>query len=405
MKRLLVVEPDAGGHHFIPYLLFFAREAIARGIEVHLLTTASAMRHAAFAMLRESLPAALMVHAMPELPQASAGGIDGLMRRQWNYWRAVASGFAGIPRDTRPDHVFVLSMDGLDRVTALRGSPFGRTPFSGLFVHLKFHWGSLGIAPPGRFPAVQERLFSHLLGIKSLHSMATIDASLPDWWWQRHPRNAHKLRYVPDPGQIRLVDGREEARKKLGLRPDGQVVLSYGNISATKNLAALLRAAQVVGEPVMVVVAGKVEADVKRDTLASADAEVLRAAGQLHVFDGFADLDMEQRLFAAADVLWLGYARHFCGQSAVLAQAASAGRPVLAREGGWIGWMTQQHGLGLCAEPTDADAVAAALGRLRSDAVLAADIRAATQRFSVERSESAFAAAMMACIPDVAGWE
>ena len=408
--KLLIVEPDPAGHHFIPYVLFFAREAMARGVQVSLMTTESAMRHLAFGMLQQSLPVALQIAFMPELPQAHAGSVGGLMRRQWSYWRAVAKGFSSIPRNARPDHVFVLSMDGLDRAMALRGSPFGRTPFSGLFVHLKFHWGSLGVAPPGRFPAVQECLFSHLLGMKALYAVATIDASLPDWWQQRRPRNAHKLMYVPDPGQVKLVDSRGAAREKLGIPREGLVVLVYGNISATKNIIALVRAVQamdrrVADGQVMVVIAGKIEDALKRESLSSPEAEALHARGGLHLFDGFADLDMEQRLFAAADVIWLGYAKGFWGQSAVLAQAASAGRPVLAREGGWIGVMTERHGLGICVDPMDTEAVAAALSRLYSDAALAIKVRDAALRFSVARSEAVFARAIMACIPDASGLE
>ena len=397
--RLLVVEPDPGGHHFIPYLLFFAREAQARGIEVHLMTTAAATRHPAWAMLQEGLAKPLPVALMPEPAAASGYRFVGLLMAQWNYWRAVADGFRRLPADARPDHVFVLSMDGLDRMLALRGSPFGNTPFSGLFVHLKFHWAALGIAPPGRFPWLQQRLFARLLGMKRLHVAATIDASLPGWWQARHRRNAARLQYVPDPGHVRIHQSRAQARTALGLDPGARVVLVYGDISTGKNLAALLRAASAAASPLVVVVAGRVSEAEREGSLASAQAQALQASGRLRVLDGFADLALEQRLFSAADVVWLGYARQFMGQSAVLAQAASAGKPVLAREGGWIGWMTRQHGLGLCVDPEDPAQVNAALARLWPGQVEADVAHQAALAFAAQRSEAAFAAAMLRCLP------
>ena len=397
--KLLVVEPDPGGHHFIPYLLFFARQAQARGIEVSLLTTEAATRHPAMAMLQAGLARPLQVHPMPGLAVASGRRVAGLLQAQWNYWQAVATGFRNLPADARPDHVFVLSMDGLDRMVALRGSPFGRTPFSGLFVHLKFHWASLGIAPPGRLPKLQQWLFARLLAMRRVHALATIDASLPDWWRPRHPRHAAKLRHVPDPGHVRIHETRAQARAALGLDPAAFVVMVYGNISAAKNLAALLRAAALGGPSPVVLVAGQVADAECRACLASESALALQAAGRLRVFDRFVDLELEQRLFSAADVLWLGYARQVWGQSAVLAQAASAGRPVLAREGGWIGWMTRHHALGLCVDPQDPDQVNAALAQLRPGQPAAEAAHEAAARFADQRSEAAFAAAMLRCLP------
>ena len=84
--KLLVVEPDPGGHHFIPYLLFFARQAQARGIEVSLLTTEAATRHPAMAMLQEGLDTPLPVHPMPGLAVASGLAAIGVVRA----WRRAS---------------------------------------------------------------------------------------------------------------------------------------------------------------------------------------------------------------------------------------------------------------------------------------------------------------------------
>ena len=128
--KLLVVEPDPGGHHFIPYLLFFARQAQARGIEVSLLTTEAATRHPAMAMLQAGLARPLQVHPMPGLAVASGRRVAGLLQAQWNYWQAVATGFRNLPADARPDHVLCFRWTGLTgwwrcaaRRSAARRSP------------------------------------------------------------------------------------------------------------------------------------------------------------------------------------------------------------------------------------------------------------------------------------------
>ena len=395
--RLLVVEPDAGGHHFIPYLLFTAREAMARGFELRLLTTQSAIRHPAYRMLLQQLDGVLEVSMMPEVP-GRGGRLLGLLQYQLDYRNAVAAGFRALSALERPDHVFVLSMDGMDRAVVLKGSPFGRTPYSGLFVHLKFHWQSLGVAPSGRFPKLQEFLLDRLLRARTVFAMATIDGSLPGWWQARHPVTAGKLHYVPDPGHVRLLEDKSRARAALGIDAEKFLILVYGEISGKKNVANLLAAAERVGRDVLIVLAGAVKGDVKRLLDTSLAAE-LQATGQLRVFDGYADLHMEQRLFAAADLAWLGYDKSATGQSAVLAQAASAGVPVLARQGGWIGWMTQRHRIGECVDAQDPDAIASAIARLRDDVNLGAAYREACMSFAKDRSEACFANAILGCLP------
>ena len=67
--------------------------------------------------------------------------------------------------------------------------------------------------------------------------------------------------------------------------------------------------------------------------------------------------------------------------------------------GGWIGWMTRHHALGLCVDPQDPDQVNAALAQLRPGQPAAEAAREAAARFADQRSEAAFAAAMLRCLP------
>jgi glycosyltransferase involved in cell wall biosynthesis len=397
--KILIVEPDASGHHFIPYLLFLARRLLANGVELRLMTTQSALEHPAYQMLQQQLSGCMAVSVMPEI-RNRGGRLLGLLQRQFDYHRAVSAGFNALPENARPDHVIVLSMDGMDRATVLRGSPFGRTSFSGLFVHLKFHWQSLGVAPSGRFPKVQEFLLERLLRKKTVSAMATIDGSLPKWWQARHSDTAEKLRYVPDPGQVRLLESKQQARAALGIAPTQFFVLVYGEISSKKNVAALLAATEHCKQDLHIILAGTINADIKHLLTSSTTVSALIEAGKLRIFGNYADLHFEQRLFAAADLAWLGYEKAATGQSAVLAQAASAGVPVLARQGGWIGWMTQQHRLGECVDAEDPRAVAAAITKLHCNDDLMEAYRKAGLQFAKARSEIAFTDAFLGCLPE-----
>jgi hypothetical protein len=108
-----------------------------------------------------------------------------------------------------------------------------------------------------------------------------------------------------------------------------------------------------------VVLAGEVGQDV-RPLLRQPWVERLLLAGRIRLLDRYIDLAEEHLLFAAVDIVWLGYVGHYTG-SAVLEQAAASGRPVIACEDGLIGWETQRHSLGKVITPGSTPEIVAAV--------------------------------------------
>ena len=82
------------------------------------------------------------------------------------------------------------------------------------------------------------------------------------------------------------------------------------------------------------------------DLMKSADVSALAYEGRLHVIDRYVDDITEQMVFAAADIVWLGYRSHFA-MSGVLVLAAISGKVILASRNGLIGWYTREKRLGL----------------------------------------------------------
>jgi hypothetical protein len=99
------------------------------------------------------------------------------------------------------------------------------------------------------------------------------------------------------------------------------------------------------------------------------------------LLDRFIEHSEEARLFAASDMVWLGYSNHY-GGSGVLAQAIAANRPVLASEEGIIGWRTKKHGLGETFKVNDSIQVCDAIR------ALLASHGVASQTSSLKRAQS-----------------
>jgi glycosyltransferase involved in cell wall biosynthesis len=222
----------------------------------------------------------------------------------------------------------------------------------------------MGIAAPKPgLAAVKKALVFRVLRNTYLRSLLTIDEPLADYLCHR-AGFSEKVVFLPQPAEFGNLPRSTDAKHRLGLRTTASLILAYGALSRRKGVVELLNALADPAFPptVDVLIAGQVEPDL-RDILERTWVATLRAQGRLRILDRFVGADEERILFAAADIVWLGYRGHYT-PSGVLAQAASAGCPVIASEEGIIGWQTRRHGLGEVVSPENASQVIAAAKRL-----------------------------------------
>jgi len=104
----------------------------------------------------------------------------------------------------------------------------------------------------------------------------------------------------------------------------------------------------------------------------------------------------EGRVFAAADIAWLGYKGHL-GTSGVLVLAGLAGLPVIGCVEGEIGFQVRRDALGEVVEVCKVDSVRAALARL-SDPVRRGAYGANGQRIFASHSSARFKLALQAAL-------
>ena len=169
-----------------------------------------------------------------------------------------------------------------------------------------------------------------------------------------------RIHVVPDPATMPPADlTRDQARRLLGLPLNQPLVLFFGGLRWDKGYDLLLRAAPLLGDGVVVVLAGEA------DPRAVADVEQakrnLKHPGQLLARLGRVDDEDVDRYFVAADLVALPYRGIYSGTSGVLQRAAGAGRPVVAADVGQIGHIVRRHGLGVVFPPVSSEALARAI--------------------------------------------
>lgn len=367
-RRVYVFEPHLSGHHG-PYLVWIAQGLARRGIAT---TVVVGEEHPSLDELREMAAGRSELRLLLR-PHHHRGGDGGgalqLLQREWRYWRLLRSWHRDAVRG--PALVFVPYLDYCLYMIGLLGSPFGKTPWGGLVMRPAFHHAQVAVQAPrpalGRAKSV---LFARVLREPRLAHLYATDESLAEYVTRRPRARSDEtvLKHFPEPAHAAAALSRAEAKRRWELPPGRRLVLCFGSLSARKGLRELLAALKHPDCPkdIDVLCAGQ-HSDSGLAAMLHEQATGLRP-GRLRCLPRYLSPTEERELYAAADVVWLGYRQHYT-TSGVLAQAAKSRRPVLACEAGLIGWMTRRHGLGLTVDPCDTPAVIAALRALaaRSD--------------------------------------
>lgn len=360
--RVLILEPHVSGHHG-PYLQWMVQGLAEHGFDVTAVTLQESLTHPCIqAMLntkeRDSGKSHdLIQSSAAALPQGENGGAASLLARELAYWRLFRTWYKTYSATVRPDVVFLPYLDYCLYAIGLLGSPFGNCPWVGLSMRPSFHYQEMGvIAPRPSLAAIKKTLFFRMLTNRHLQCLLTIDEPLMEYLANAHG-SASKVAFLPEPAELDALPEAVGSKQRLGLSIERKLILVYGSITQRKGVIELMRALADPTFPpsVDVLLAGKLSPEIYA-LLAESWADELIIQGRLRLLNRFIECNEEPILFAAADIVWLGYRNHYAA-SGVLIQAAQAGRPVLACEKGIIGWQTRRHELGEVVHPEEVSSI------------------------------------------------
>jgi glycosyltransferase involved in cell wall biosynthesis len=362
-KRVLIVEPLSTGHRAV-WVKWLAEGLARRDWSVSVSMRPPSLESEPIRHLQRLAPE-VRFHSDPRLKnaycsQSSLGVAIGELRA----WQELANLYDAGAVD-KPDVVLVPYLDYCLHAIALKGSPFGSTPWIGVVMRPTFHHRTLGIESPlARFAAIRTLLFQRLIAGRSLRACLPIDETLVEFVRSKWPALSARVSYLPDPAlQISFIP-KSAARSALGIPQDGSVVLVYGWLDGRKGLRHLVAALECPAVPtdMRILLVGEQDRYIKMQ-LEQPGLRDLRAAGRLFTFDGWASESIEAAAFSAADVVWLGYEGHL-QSSGLLVQACNAGVPVVGCREGLIGWSVTKAKCGLAVHVQDPAAVALALAKL-----------------------------------------
>ncbi|MCD6440482.1 MAG: hypothetical protein J7L86_01665 [Candidatus Marinimicrobia bacterium] len=364
------MEPNASGHHG-PYLAWMSRGLIERGFDVTIITLPETAKHPSLQDLHGTTSndggTSIRLIGEPLMINLTSGSgtTGGLMAKNFAYWRLFQAWHRKHMVNVQPDVVFLPYLDYCLYAIGLLGSPFGNYPWVGLTMRPSFHYRTMNVkAPQPKLAGIKKVLFLRILRNRYLRKLLTIDEPLANYLSSRE-QFAAKATLFPEPADLGKLPEASKAKYKFGIATTRKVLLLYGVITVRKGVVEILRALSESDFPptVDVLLAGKIARPFVQKTLDENWVRDLCNQGRLKIIDRFIGPAEEAALFAAADIVWLGYRGHY-NSSGLLIQAASVGRPVLACEDGVIGWQTRQHNLGQVVNPKNTAAVITAIKTL-----------------------------------------
>jgi glycosyltransferase involved in cell wall biosynthesis len=382
MPRVMIMEPQADGHHG-PYVTWMAKGLADRGVNVTIVTLQKSIGDPSFQRVtdynrdRSIGEVTLLGPEMPRVDAIIESTRNNLIQSQFAYWYLFREWYRALNDSVSPDVVFVPYLDYCLYAISLLGSPFAQCPWVGLPMRAMFHFKAMGVLAPNLpMNGLKKYLFYRVLRNKYLRRFLTIDPSLYLFFKEKISEQ-EKIIMLPEPAEFGDLPNTDLAKRQLGLKTDRHLLLVFGTLAQRKGIRSLLRALAHPDFPmtVDVLLAGKGQDEI--DTLLkNAEVQKLVFAGRLKVMDRFVEYKEVPMLLAAADAVWLGYEKHLT-TSGVLVQAARAEVPVLACAEGVIGWQVKRYKLGTIMQNSDVGSVIKAVktsisgkpssGRLNSD--------------------------------------
>lgn len=264
------------------------------------------------------------------------------------------------------DFVFIPYLDYCLYAIGLLGSPFKKTTWGGICMRPSFHHKQHGvISPTPKLSKLKEIIFTKILSIKSLGKIFTIDETLKKHIELHHSEKNGKISYLADPAELVGNHTSVSARLELGIPNDANVILVYGSIDERKGVRALVKAIKKSSiKNTHLLLVGKQSESIK-EFLAHEIPEIV-SKHRYHYLDRFVTDEEQQMVFAASNIVWLGYQNHFT-MSGVLVLAALSGKPVIGTNKGLIGWYIKEKEIGCYIDATNEEEINTAINLLTTN--------------------------------------
>lgn len=345
--KILIVELDYRGHHFILYLNKLIFKFLKKKYQIFLLTTKSAVESQAFKILKKKYLNDFEVILINDINLNNNKNFVNKFCFQVKYFFLLFNNITTLNLKYNFTKIYFNHFDPFFFAYAIFGFFLKTSKISGLLLNIKFHQYFFGIKKRTILDNLKFLLFKLFLKNSRLENVFIIDPLFKNFLNKKKIFNK-KIIYVNEAvNKIYYID-KKLCKKKLSINNVGKCILIYGAISKRKGVIELLSALSLNSDKnIYVIIAGKFENNFLNEVRL-----YLRMNNSLKkkvkVIHKFISLKEQNYLFNICDYVWLGY-NHLSSDSSsgVLQLSVVAEKPVIASNRGLISFIVKRNKIGL----------------------------------------------------------
>tara|TARA_Y100000591_G_scaffold326251_1_gene348588 strand:- start:1935 stop:3140 length:1206 start_codon:yes stop_codon:yes gene_type:complete len=347
MKKLLIIETEYEGHYLTGYIKYILRALKGKKIKIFLLISEKTIKYGKGALKILTDEGVSYNIETFKTPTVNKTNFISLTIYQLKLYFLVKRKFNQINRKNNFDHVIFTSIQRLDKIISIFGSPFNKTKFSGVFLGLKFHLGKLNIKSTSTNHFLSEYLFKRLLNIRTFSKVIVNDYLLKKYIFKKKWKKKNKVLFLHDPKEFNFIFKKNYSLNKLGIPKNKFVILVYGAIINSKGVMELLKIyTNKSSKNIHCLIVGKQIGSTKKFLYRNKFIKKLINNKQISIYDNWQTEKKEALFFHASDAIWIGY-KNYPFPSGVLYQAVSLKKPSLISNEGFINELNKKHKIGI----------------------------------------------------------
>lgn len=365
MKKLLIIETEHDGHYLTGYIKYILRSLKKKNIKVFMLLSDKTLKHGKGAL--KILKDEGVKYHIETIKLISVNKTDflSLIINQLKLYFLIKKKFYQINEKFKFDHVILTSIQRIDKIISILGSPFGQTNFSAVFLGLKFHLKNFKIKSKSTNHFLSKLLFNRLLNIKTLSKIIVNDYLLKKFVDKKFIKNKEKVLFLHDPKEFNFKINNSAALKKLKIPKNKFVILIYGAIIDSKGVEELLDIYRHYDNNVHCLIVGKQFGLVKNFLKENKFIKQLLHEKKISIFDGWQSEKKEAIFFNASNMIWIGY-KNYTFPSGVLYQAVALNKPCIISNNGFINELNKKYKIGYATNINDYKSIINSIEKIKS---------------------------------------
>jgi len=366
--RILIVEPEIEGHHLVMYVRFLVRGLVKKKLIFPILTSKKIKKHSTYEILKKEKKNIDFLY-LEDLKYPNKKDPFSLYLFQISNYFKIKKSFEYYSKKKKFDHIFLTTLDHIDKVISFLGSPFGNHKFSSIILNPKNHFGEYNNVSKYKIKkSFYDFSIKRILKIKQLKDLYTNDPLFIKYIKDRFTKLSRKIHYFNEPVELNFLKNKKKAKKELNYISKDFVILVYGAIRNSKSVTELINFLNNnnLNPKIKVLLCGTQTEEIKKFLKKKIPINLIKK-NRLKIINKFLNLKEESRIFSASDLIWIVYKENALGSSGVMFLAKKAKTPIITSKLGLPYWINKKYMLGPAVDLNDEKKIIRILNKLSSN--------------------------------------